>query len=72
MKTLAHYRSRGVPLGFIQDSIISGAGIDRTDAGNTRNARTQAVNAGKTAFKYDGETYTTAGAFGTKKTDLVK
>ena len=26
MKTLAHYRGKGIPLGFIQDSIISGYG----------------------------------------------
>ena len=28
MKTLAHYRGKGVPLGFIQDSIISGYGVE--------------------------------------------
>ena len=28
MKTLAHYRGKGIPLGFIQDSIISGYGTE--------------------------------------------
>tara|TARA_Y100000310_G_scaffold343883_1_gene453688 strand:+ start:5519 stop:5860 length:342 start_codon:yes stop_codon:yes gene_type:complete len=62
LKAMAHFRSKGIPLGFIKDKLIGGSGIDRSQAPppmsgyqSLRMAATQAKLAGKPYFKWAEE-----------------